>query len=83
MKTANLYCKSKCYKDKMITWNRIIESTESPVDKHSLTPFQQTLAAGQSLYPESPLYNMAMALTVYGAIDKRRFSRAWSAVAIL
>ena len=80
MKTANLYCKSKCYKDKMITWNRIIESTESPVDKHSLTPFQQTLAAGQSLYPESPLYNMAMALTVYGAIDKRRFSRAWSAV---
>ena len=58
----------------------MIDSTESPVDKHSLTPFQQTLAAGQSLYPESPLYNMAMALTVYGAIDKRLFSRAWRAV---
>lgn len=58
----------------------MIERTKLPNDNYPLTSFQQALVAGQTLHPESPLYNMAMALTLHGAIDANRFNRAWNDV---
>ena len=50
-------------------------------DQCPLTPFQLSLVAGQSLHPDCPLYNMAMALTIHGTVDAKSLSEAWHTVA--
>ncbi len=45
-----------------------------------LTWSQQLLWMGQSLFPDSPLYNMVLASELNGAIDPARFELAWRSV---
>ncbi len=49
-----------------------------PDDASGLTTAESLIWAGQSLDPTSPLYNMAMALDVEGALDIGRLRRAWA-----
>ncbi len=45
-----------------------------------LTRSQELLWAGQQRYPDKPLYNMALAFTIHGAIDVDRFTQAASSL---
>jgi amino acid adenylation domain-containing protein len=47
---------------------------------HALSHSQLPIFVGQSLHPGSPLYNMAFAFLLNGAVDVPAFQRAWRRV---
>lgn len=49
----------------------------SALSPSSLTPSQLALWMGQAMAPESPMYNMAMAIQLPATLDAELFSKAW------
>ena len=52
--------------------------TSTSSDRVDLTHSQRPIWIGQRLDAESPLYNMAFAFVLDGAIDDERFRQAWN-----
>ena len=52
----------------------------SPIPSSNLTTTQQRIWAGQRLYPNAPLYNMALAISVDGPVDPGLLEKALQTV---